>query len=84
MRTVEKYQCEYCGKEFDTEEECHACEESHIIDYSTWDNAELAKELKYLSRIANGYRFGNEVMGMPLRNFKCLLDTAACKLEEKA
>ena len=31
MKEVKRYKCDHCDKEFDTAEECTACENSHVI-----------------------------------------------------
>ena len=77
-----KYQCNYCGKLFDTqwEREDHEIE-NHLIDYSLKDNATIVEELRELSNRAYGYNIYNEVCGMPVSNFESLMDTAANRLE---
>ena len=31
MKEVKRYKCDHCDREFDTAEECTACENSHFI-----------------------------------------------------
>lgn len=33
MKTVEKFQCEYCGHIYNTAEECQKCEEKHKTEF---------------------------------------------------
>lgn len=74
------YECEFCGKSFDTEEECEKHEKTHIEDYSESSNKNIAKELDRLSLIAYDYRIGYSVIGMPIANFEYLMDEAAKRL----
>lgn len=76
------YECEFCGKSFDTEEECEEHEKSHEIDYSEVSNAEIIEELNYLREFVYYYRIGNKVMGMPINSFKNLMDEAAKRVRE--
>lgn len=77
------YECEFCGKSFDTEEECEEHEKSHERDYSEVSNAEITEELNYLREFAYYYRIGNKVMGMPIDSFKNLMDEAAKRLRDE-
>ena len=78
------YECEFCGKSFDSEEECKEHEKSHVRDYSEVSNAEIIKELNYLREIAYYYHhIGNKVMGMPIDSFKNLMDEAARRLSDE-
>lgn len=77
------YECEFCGKSFDTEEECEEHEKSHEIDYSEVSNAEIIEELNYLREFAYYYRIGNKVMGMPINSFKNLMDEVARRLSDE-
>lgn len=77
------YECEFCRKSFDTEEECEEHEKSHIRDYSEASNAEIIEELNYLDSVAYSYRFGNKVMGMPIESFENLMDEAARRLSDE-
>ncbi len=81
MKTREYYCCEYCDKYFYSEEKCEEHEKSHIKDYSNAPDSEISKELKMLSDRGYGYRFGNSVLGIPIKNFESILDTAAKRLE---
>ena len=76
------YECEFCGKSFDTKEECEEHEETHIKDYSESPNGEIADELDYLREFASDYRICNKVMGMPIDSFKNLMREAAERLRK--
>ena len=76
-RTVEIYSCEHCGREFLSREECESHEKTHIESFDVASPKEVAEKLMYLKDIAYGYRFGNEVLGMPLQSFYNLMDKAA-------
>lgn len=80
MNKVVTYSCEYCGKEFYSEEECEEHEKTHIIDYKDKSNEEIAELLSDLSDMAYDYHIGGQTMGMPIRNFKSLMDTAAARI----
>ncbi len=79
-RTV--YECEYCGKEFSFLDECDEHEQSHIRDYKQADTQEIIEELKQLGERAYSYHVGKLTVGIPTRNFKCLMNEAAKRLEE--
>ena len=77
------YECEFCGKSFETKEECEEHEETHIENYSESSNGEIADELNYLREFASDYRICNKVMGMPIDSFKNLMREAVRRLNEK-
>ena len=78
------YECEFCGKSFDTEAECEEHEKkSHVRDYSEVSNAEITEELNYLREFAYYYRIGKKVMGMPINSFENLMDEAARRLSDE-
>lgn len=81
MNKREIYTCEFCGKEFTSPEECEEHEKSHENDYSETSNETIAEDLEYLSETAYGYRWGNLVMGMPLKSFERLMAEAAWRLK---
>ena len=83
MNKITHYTCDFCEMEFDTEEECKEHEKSHVRDYSEVSNAEIVEELNYLREFAYYYRIGNKVMGMPIDNFKNLMDEAARRLRDE-
>ena len=76
------YECKYCGKEFLFWKECDEHEQSHIRDYKQADTQEIIEELKQLGERAYSYHVGNLTVGIPTRNFECLMDEAAKRLEE--
>lgn len=74
------YTCEFCGKEFRSPTECEEHEKSHSENYSNVTNDAIAERLRILSEVADDYRVGYSILGMPLKNFKCLLSEAARRL----
>ena len=62
------YECEFCGKSFDTEEECEEHEKSHEGDYSEVSNAEITEELNHLREFAYYYRIGNGLVSINSTN----------------
>lgn len=82
MRKTEKYCCDLCGDEFDTEEECEAHEAKHYTNWGKADNKQIAKDLRYISDTAHDYRFGEMVLGYFLSDFEALMDEAAKRIEE--
>lgn len=83
MKKKTCYECEYCGLEFDNEADCEEHEKTHIEDYSLVSNKEIAEKLNYLDAVAYSYRFGNEVMGMPIESFENLMNEAARRLRDE-
>ena len=77
------YECEFCGKSFDTEADCEDHEESHVRNYSEVSNAEIVEELNYLRSVAYDYHIGNAVMGLPVGSFKNLMDEVARRLRDE-
>lgn len=75
------YECKYCGKEYTDIEECTEHEKSHIRDYGDANTQEIIDTLRQLSESAQGYNIGNNVIGIPVRNFESLMDEAAKRLE---
>lgn len=75
--------CDYCGAEFENENECKECERNHIKNYSESSNEDIAKELRRLELIAYDYRIYDSVMGMPITNFENLMREAVRRLNEK-
>ena len=80
MDKVVVYRCEYCGKEFDTYDECLKHEESHEICFADATNKQLISALRELAQAANAYRIGKRVMGMPIHSFTSLMCEAADRL----
>lgn len=78
--TVTKYQCDVCGKEFDSELECYVHEHDHEISYPFKDSEYLVRDLKYLADVSYSYSRGGEVLGMKTVNFKSLMLEAARRL----
>lgn len=78
------YECAFCWKSFDTEEECYEHEKTHIKNYSRASNKEIAEQLIYLGTAAYSHRSeNNDVMGMPTESFISLLDVAAARLMKR-
>ena len=63
MRTETRYICELCGYRYNTEEECHKCEESHNaateLVYQKFDH-KFGESAKYpgsiIMKMANGHK----------------------------
>lgn len=83
MRKIEKYYCDLCDEEFDTEEECEAHEAKHCTDWEKADNKKIAEELRWISDTAYDYRFDDTVLGYFLSDFEALMDEAAKRLEKE-
>lgn len=73
MRRTEKYCCDLCGEEFDTEEECREHETKHYSNWGEVDNKKIAEALRHLS---------NTVLGYLVSDFSALMIEAAKRLEE--
>ena len=79
---TETFVCEFCGEQFDTEQECLDHQAVvHNRDYSDASNKEIAKALEELAESGWGYRIGSSVLGLPYREFVSILKTAATRLE---
>ena len=83
MKKKTYYECDFCWKTFDTEEECYEHEKIHIKNYSRASNKEIAEQLIYLTTAAYSYSSENSVMGMPIESFMSLLDVAADRLRKR-
>lgn len=83
MKKKTYYECDFCWKTFDTEEECYEHEKIHIKNYSRASNKEIAEQLIYLATAAHSYSSENSVMGMPIESFMSLLDVAADRLRKR-
>lgn len=79
----EIYKCEVCDMTFENETDCKCHEETHMYDYKHAPNKTIADALHTLSDSAYGYRIGSTVMGIPISNFKSLLNEAAKRLKDK-
>ena len=77
------YECEFCGKSFDTEEECEEHEKTHIEDYSKKSNKEISDKLFHLYSFVGNYRIWNTVLGMPIDSFSSLMREAARRLMDE-
>ena len=75
------YDCKYCGKECTDIEECTEHEKSHILDYGDANTQEIIDTLRQLSERVQGYHIGNNVIGIPIRNFETLMYETAKRLE---
>lgn len=81
-RQVDIFTCEHCGREFYSWEECEEHEKTHIETFDDATEKEVAERLELLKDVAYGYRFGNEVLGMPIQSFYNLMDKAAKELRK--
>lgn len=61
MKTETKYICDYCGKKYLTEEECHTCEESHGIA-QTIETARYSEGSKYPDTICVGFNNDHHII----------------------
>lgn len=80
MKKKTYYECDFCWKSFDTEEECYEHEKIHIKNFSRASNKEIAKELIDLSTVAYAYCSEDGVMGMPIESFMSLMGVAADRI----
>lgn len=74
------YVCEHCGKKFDDRDECIEHEKKHIETFEDASNYKLASALEGIASRAEGYRFGETVLGIPLETFENALNEAAKRL----
>lgn len=79
----EIYKCEVCDMIFKNETDCKNHEETHMHYYKHAPNKTIADALYTLSDSAYGYGIGSTAMGIPISNFKSLLNEAAKRLEDK-
>lgn len=83
MRRIEKYYCELCGENFDTEEECREHERTHYTNWEEVDNSKIAEYLRNLSDSVFDYRANGTVLGYFVSDLSALMDEAEKRLGEK-
>lgn len=76
------YECKYCGEELLNWDECEEHERTHICNYSDKDTKVIIELLRQLSENAYDYCIGDLVFGMPISNFRSIMNEAAKRLEE--
>lgn len=77
---VRYYVCEHCGKKFDDRDACIEHEKSHVKTFEDISNYELASVLEDIASRGTMYRFGETILGMPLKTFDNALSEAAKRL----
>ena len=82
MKKTEKYCCELCDEEFDTEEERLEHEAKHYTKWEEADNKKIAENLRYISDNAYTYSVWGTVLGYFASDFELLMNEAAKRLEE--